>query len=153
MAKNRENDANSWSAIFDTCPMRDLFAVRDAASDAYDSLLAATVGFAWQLARRNPYTARLVCGATASWCEQLAAQPLFDVLRRSADCDGLLQLRLADDATFWSGLLGAGTAVETDIRRAAHLRALQTILTRFGNIDRRRLRAAACNAPVPVLTM
>ena len=67
----READAAFWTAMFDDEATGDLFAVRDSRVEPYAGLLAATVGFAWQLARRNPYTARLVCGASAGWCRRM----------------------------------------------------------------------------------
>ena len=148
-----EQDDLYWEELLDDDPHRDLFVVNDAVTEDHSRLGAAAIGFAWQLARRNPYTARLVCGASLAWCERLASRPLLDVLLRAVDRSDLLIPRQADNEDFWQRLLGAGLSAESNVRRAAHLSALHVILTTVGGQYRRRLPSAACRAAVPTISM
>jgi len=146
----RERDEEYWHRLASDEPNGDLLI---AAHQSHESnqLPAACLGFLWQLARRNPYAVRLVSGATLNWCERLAECTLFRLLQRMAGRGDLLRVRRAGDVEFWNKLLGPGLSSERDVRRAAQLSALQSILT-AGPVPRyRSLRAAACNAPAPSL--
>jgi len=149
----REQDDGYWAELLDDDPRRDLFAVNDAVSEEHSRIGAAAIGFVWQLVRRNPYTARLVCGASLAWCERLASRPLIDVLLRTADRTDLLIPRQADNEEFWRRLLGAGLREDQSVRSAAHLSALQMILTTIDGEQRRRLPSAACRTAVPIIGM
>lgn len=149
----REQDEVYWQRLLADDPRRDLFTPKRSTSGDSQRLQSAAIGFLWQLARRNPYAARLVCGASLAWCEQLAGLSLFELLRWTADRDDLLQLRLADNEHFWIRLLGPGLSSDTSIRRAAHLCALQTTLADAVEAQGQRLSAAACSAPAPTLTV
>ena len=144
-----EQDDRYWVELLDDEPHRDLFAVNDAVIEEHSKIGAAAIGFAWQLARRNPYTARLVCGASLAWCERLASRPLMDVLLRAADRTDLLTLRQSGHEEFWRRLLGPGLNADKSVRRSAHLSALQMILTTVGGENLRRLPSAACRTAVP----
>ena len=146
----REQDDDYWSALFADDPNGDLFSV--ASSDGRDRYLAAAaLGFLWQLAQQNPYAVRLISGATMKWCDRLANCTLLRLLERTADRTDLLRPRLSDNFEFWRKLLGPGLSSEPGIRKAAHLSALQSMLT----IDRaaryRDVRAAACRTRSPAL--
>lgn len=149
-----EQDDRYWETLFDTDPHRDLFAANDAVTEEHGRLGAAAIGFAWQLSRRNPYTARLVLGASLAWCQRLASRPLMDVLLCAIDRADLLIPRQANNVAFWRRLLGAGVSADSTVRRAAHLAALQMILTTVGDGEyRRRLPSAACRAAVPSISL
>jgi len=146
----REQEDDYWSVFFADDPNGDLFAVNSGGGNE-SHLAAAALGFLWQLAQHNPYAVRLLSGATIMWCEHLANCTLFRLLDRAADRADLLRPRLAENSEFWSKLLGPGLSSEPGIRKAAHLSALQSILT----IDRaeryRDVRAAACKTRSPAL--
>ncbi len=146
----REQDDDYWSLLFTDDPNGDLFAV--ASGDGRDRhLAAAALGFLWQLAQHNPYAVRLVSGATIKWCERLANCTLLRLLNRTADRTDLLRPRLSANSQFWLKLLGPGLSSEPAIRTAAHLSALQSMLTNDRAAEYRDLRAAACKTRSPAL--
>ena len=147
----KETDDNYWQQTLRERPVRDLFTASRSDADPAVKLTSATFGFLWQLARKNPYAARLVSGATLLWCERLAECTLLHVLERAADDQRTLVPRLAADKLFWSRLLGAGLSSELEIRRAAHLSALQSVLTPPATAQLQQPRAAACYSSVPAV--
>ncbi len=146
----REQDDDFWSVLFADDPTGDLFAV--GSGDGRDNhLAAAALGFLWQLAQRNPYAVRLVSGATTNWCERLGNCTLLHLLQRTADRTDLLRPREAGNSEFWRKLLGPGLSSEPGIRTAAHLSALQSMLTVGRVAQYRDVRAAACKTRSPAL--
>lgn len=140
----RERDDRLWSQIMSDDSGGDLF-TRPVVDDL-DRLRSAGLGFVWQLARQNPYTLRLICGASLHWCEQLAERTFFDLLTAVAPHADLLELRRGNDAELWWKLLDNGICREPEIRTAAHVSALQTMLTRpAGNVPR-TWAVAACRS-------
>ena len=123
----RETDAEYWASLLAAGRNRELFAA-PAGDEAESRLLAAALGFVWQLSSVNPYAARLLSGATLHWCEQLADQPLVNVLAASTD-SGVLGLRRAEDVVLWQRLLVDGTCANRGRREAARISALQRVLT------------------------
>lgn len=146
----REQDTDFWREIAGEPENIDLLTTEPADLDTAQ-LAVATVAFLWQLARRNSYAARLISGATLEWCEQLASRTLLRLLQRTISSEGMLQPRLAANIDFWNKLLGAGLSSEPDIRSAAHLAALQTLLTNDPVSHYRPERAAACSSQAPSL--
>ena len=146
----RERDDDYWHVLFGDEANMDLLPVADAHRNTAQ-LVAAELAFLWALARRNAYAARLVSGAPLNWCEHLADSTLFRLLERTHDRCDLPQPRLAANESFWSKLLGPGLSVESEVRRAAHLAALQSILTVDPTARYRPMRAAACRTQVPSL--
>ncbi len=120
-------------------------------SDDLDRLRSAALGFVWQLARQNPYTLRLTCGASLHWCERIAERTLFGLLAAVAPYPDLLVLRRHDDHEWWQKLLVDGVSRDTAISRAAHMSALQTVLTRQAVSVPRRWAVAACKTTRPEL--
>ncbi|MCH7820813.1 MAG: hypothetical protein IIA07_02250 [Proteobacteria bacterium] len=149
----REGDDDYWDRLFAQGPNGDLFNSIRITSDASHRIVAAALGFLWQLARRDPHAARLVSGASVNWCEQLAARTLLGLLQHAADRSDLLGPRSAGSEQFWRRLLGAGISAEQNIRNAAHLAALQTVLIDNPAKQHNRFRAAACNTLVPTLSV
>jgi len=146
----REQDDDYWSVLFADDPTGDLFAVNS--GGGHDRhLVAATLGFLWQLAQHNPYAVRLVSGATINWCDRLANSTLLRLLQRTADRTDLLRPRHSENLDFWRKLLGPGLSSEPGIRTAAHLSALQSMLTINRVAQYRDVRAAACRARLPAL--
>ncbi len=144
-----DKDERRWQAIFDDAPARDLFIDGTLPDRDEADLVCATLGFLWDLVRRRPYVARVLCGANPGWCERLADCALVDVLQRAAAAGGLLGLIRPDDATFWQRLIDAGTDEDSGVRAAARLAALQTVLTQPAAANRARLPAAACRMRAP----
>ncbi len=138
-----EHDSSLWERAFDGDTQQDLVAALAKPNDELVRLALVTLGFLWQFARRRPYAARVVSGAPLAWCERLAASTLVDASQFAASEPGLVDLRLADDEAFWRKLLVAGTSDEREVREAAQLSALHTVLTMTGEDVRVRLPVAA----------
>ncbi len=147
----REHDDECWDALLRRDAGHDLLAPLQQPSDEVAQLMAAGMGFLWQLSKQNPYTARLVSGATLHWCERVAARTLMDLLLRVMPCGHLLEPRFANNVDFWNKLLSAAVNPEREVRVAARLCAMQTMLTQSPAARYRRLPAAACNMPAPAL--
>lgn len=145
----REHDTSFWARVLADEPTFDLFAapLRD-----HDDIAIAAVSFMWQLTRQNPYAARLLSGAPPGWCEQLGEQTLLKLLQGVANCTGFLRPRFAGNIVCWRKLLGPGLSSNVTVRESAHLTCLQALLTDRLHSPPRRLRAAACSRPVPVVT-
>lgn len=146
----RERDDDYWQDISADSRAIDLLSIDQ---DQFDGkqLDVAALAFLWQLARRNPYAARLVSGASIEWSEQLANCTLLQLLQRTTMRNDMLQPRLAANADFWTKLLGPGLSSKKDVRAAAHLAALQTVLTDDSKSDYQSARAAACRSQAPSL--
>ena len=148
----RERDADYWDALFDAQRDNrngDLFEFPRTNDSDDGRLIDAALGFLWTLAVRNTYAARIVSGASLSWCERLADCTLMSLLTIAGRREDLLIPRFADREDIWSKLLGAGVSSERDVRRAAQLTVLQTMLTRDAVPGHERLSAAACRMPAP----
>jgi hypothetical protein len=139
----RERDARLWEQLLNAVGNRDLFAIASAAGDELARLTAAGLGFVWQLAQRNPYTARLLAGASLHWCEQIAERTFLQLLAITSLREDLLQLRSGSDSDLWRKLLDAGVMSEDRMRQCAHISALQTILTHDRSDIRQAWPAAA----------
>jgi hypothetical protein len=139
--------APCWSRLFTAAPQDNLFAGQRGASVALVRLGAATLAFLWELSRRNPYAARLVSGASLGWCEQLADCDPVALTGFIAGESDMVFPRMPERESFWTRMLEAGTNASDEIREAAHLSGLQTLLTAEGKTTYRRLPAAACRMP------
>ena len=73
----RERDDQFWEALLGDGHNGDLFTSRRGSIDDTGRLTAASLGFIWQVAKRNAYTARLICGASLHWCELIAEQTIY----------------------------------------------------------------------------
>jgi hypothetical protein len=147
----RERDDRFWESIFDDPRGRDLFSVPSSAADELGRLIAAGLGFVWQLAKHNPYATRLICGASLHWCEQLAERTFLHILALAGMHPNVLVLRSVAVVELWTKLLEGGVSRENDIRHAAHISALQCVLTSAAMPTRRRWAAAACAVRTPTL--
>ena len=140
-----ENRPDYWDALFAADTAADLFAPRG--SSSCHELVAGAIGFLWRLAGDNPYTARVVSGAPLGWCERLAAEPLIEVLQSATCSRDLVAPRFPADSSMWQKLLGAGVSTDEQVRRAAQLAALQSMLTGVPHAP--EVRAAACRFALP----
>jgi len=138
----REHDDDFWSRLLDEPGTPGLFDLP--VSEALGALIDSALAFAWQLAQRNPYTLRLITGATLYWCELIAEQRLADLIDRYRQSGDVPVLRLSNQADMWKSLLGGGTAAHPEIRRTVHAAALQRVLAGDdGSAARRWSRAAS----------
>jgi hypothetical protein len=142
-----EDDEVRWQSLLAEQQTRDLLQSVQIRDEAAARLTAAALGFLWQLAQRNPYAARLVSGASLTWCEQLAASTLMDLFARALEDPALLAPRMAGNACLWDKLLTAGVSNRRHLRLAARAAALQTVLTDAPVQPYRALAAAACKMP------
>lgn len=145
MSANDE-DERYWRQVFASNPHTDLLDAEYRPDGVESSLLMATLGFLWHVAKRNPYAARLVSGTSVEWCDQLAALPLVALYEQIGRCSPL-RPRLAHDGDFWRKLLGPGISSRKDVRLAARISAMQMVLTGSAMKTRRPLAAAACSLP------
>lgn len=144
-----EDDERIWAPFFGNEPQRDLLeeGARPGAEEL--ELTCAALGLIWQLAKRNPYAARVVSGASLAWCDQIAGVALVDLIRYSASRRMLLRFRSAGDAAFWTQLSRAAVSDAQTVRAAARITALQLLLTGSDFRRHEQLRAAACAMTVP----
>lgn len=126
----RERDDGFWQNLLNDETCRDLFTVPISSTGETGRLVSAGLGFVWQLARHNPFAARLFCGASTHWCEQITERTFFHILAVAGHRSDLLVLRAAHDSELWKKLLSNGVSQEARARNAAHISALQYLLTR-----------------------
>jgi hypothetical protein len=127
----REYDDVHWARILNSGGTPDLFTPQS--SPAVQTMVSAGLGYAWHLARDNPFTLRLMTGAPLSWCERIAELPfheLLDAYHRSGEAPSI---RLGHRQELWRLLLGPGISRRRELRRAAQLTALQAALSAPAN--------------------
>jgi len=87
----RERDDGFWQKVLTDDRTRDLFTLPMKATDDVGRLVSAGLGFVWQLAERNPFAARLLCGASTHWCEQITERTIFHILAVAGHRSDLLK--------------------------------------------------------------
>lgn len=147
----RERDDDFWRSRLADRTGGDLFAVAEPPSDGLGRLIAAGLSFVWQLAKQNAYAARIICGASLHWCEELTDNTIFHVLATAGSSPDVLTLRCRADAELWSKLIRGGVSRELQVRQATHISALHALLTRDCLPTRRKWAAAACASRAPSL--
>jgi hypothetical protein len=143
----REYDEAYWRTLFAARQNMSLLSGMQKPDAAGSRLTIAALGFLWQLASRNPYAARLVSGASLDWCEQLAACTLMELIGRVAEEPSLLEPRMSADTELWNKLLTSGVSGKRDVRMAARVSALQSVLTGAAHSGNRQFATAACQLP------
>jgi len=146
----REDDAGWWASVLADQSQGDLMAATEHESPDLRRIQTAAMSFLWQLARRNPYAARIISGATIAWCEKITSLPLVTLLNRIGGRNDLIVSRLDIPQALGERLLGSGTSSRRQIRRSSQLTALQTLLARSGIDNYTRLPAAACSMSGPL---
>lgn len=126
----RERDDSFWQRLLSDDGSRDLFAMPVKSTDDAGRLISAGLGFVWQLANRNPFAARILCGASTYWCEQITERTFFHVLAVAGQRPDLLILRARHDTELWRKLLDKGLSDKAEHRHTAQVSALQYVLTR-----------------------
>lgn len=145
----RENDLDWWERALADSWQGDLMAAPELSDLEIRGIQAAAIGFLWQLARRNPYAARVISGASIAWCEKLISFPLVTLLTRVGARGDLMTSRLDDQGDSAHRLLGLGTSSRQKVRHSSQLIVLQSLLTRSGCEQYTRLPAAACRMAGP----
>lgn len=145
----RENDLDWWAAALADHTQLQLSESSPNNSDHDRGLQSASISFLWQLARRNPYAARIISGAGIAWCEILTGLPLVTVLERVGTRGDLIASRLDGPDTVCSQLLDQGASSHQNIRCSSHFVALQFLLTKSRGDRHDRLPAAACSMTTP----
>lgn len=146
----RERDLDWWDAALVENYQGDLVEERGLNDPDLQRVQTASLSFLWHLALRNAYAARIISGATQSWCEKITELPLVTLLDRIGARGDLLQSRLDDKGELGTRLLGGGTSSRPKIRRSSQLTALQSLLTHATFEKYPRLPIAACGMRRPV---
>jgi len=143
----RESDDRHWTRVLSDQPDRDLFASCE--SDDADTLVSAALGFVWQLAQRNPYALRLICGATLHWSERIAEMTFIGLLDAVRAAGVIPIIRFVHQHQFWRKLLDSGVSRGGLARQAAQMSALQAVLTDSagGRQETWPIAARIANAP------
>lgn len=123
----REDEEAYWSRMLTDERERDLFSVQQSAD--VETLISAGLGFAWQLAQRNPYALRLTFGATIYWSECIAEQTVIELLEGFRATGDPPVIRLSHRPDLWRKLLGSGLSRQALACFAAQITALQSFLT------------------------
>lgn len=147
-----EGDVSPWADQGPSAAPEDLFA-EASGQDAQARLMAAALGFVWQLARQNAHSLRLLTGASLHWCERLADQPLLTVIERGSADPELLRLRGAENTSVWQKLLVDGVRQRETLRVAAQLSAMHMMVTGLGAVLSTRWASAACRSRPPTLSV
>ena len=144
----REEDDLLWRRLLRDSPQADL--IEDTINDDADlrGLQAAGLAFLWDLARRNPYVARIISGASLDWCGRLVGTTLANLLGKVSH-HLIIRARFATDDARLERLLARGACGDTTLRKATQMGILQSLLTRGPDTRDERLPAAACGIRLP----
>lgn len=145
----REHDSEYWQRVLVDDGQPDLLDRTRPPGDAIQELQVAGLGFLWQLSRRNPFAARIICGAPVVWCERLADVTLVSLLNRVAHREDLLVPRFAGEHFVWIRLLQSGVSPKRHLQLMSQQLALQAMLTRAQSARYDRVQAAACGLRTP----
>ena len=146
----REDDSPWWAGVLADQRQGDLMAAAEHESPELRRIQTAAISFLWQLARRNPYAARIISGASISWCDMITVLPLVTLLNRIGGRGDLMVSRLDTPVALGKRLLGNGTSSRLKVRRSSQLTALHTLLTRSDSDNYTQLSAAACSMSGPL---
>ena len=142
----REQDERWWQLLLGDGPQRDLLDSQPPVSSELLALQSAALAFLWELARRNPYVARIIGGAPLHWCEQVASATLVRLLESAAGRQ-MIEPRFDDTSFSQQRQLRRGGSARQELRVFAQIGALQAMLTSIDVFPYRRVPAAACSMP------
>ena len=143
-----ENDEALWRRLLGNSPQADLIEDRINDDAELAGLQTAGLAFLWGLARRNPYVARVVSGATLDWCGRLAATTLAELLGRVSR-QVIIRARFAADDKRLERLLASGSGSDATLWEATRMGVLQSLLTHSPDTRYGQLPAAACDLRLP----
>lgn len=141
-----EHDEDRWERLLDEEHQVDLFEARKERGFANRDLQATALAFLWGLARRNPFAARVVSGASLAWCDRIASVTVVHLLDSAARGE-LVEPRFAQDSAMRRRMYVRGSSRIREKRVFAQMAALQSILTATGSERYIRVAAAACHMP------
>lgn len=144
----REHDDALWRRLLGDEPQGELLEATTTDNAELLGLQAAGLGFLWDLARRNPYVARVVSGATLNWCDGLAGTTLAELLGKVAH-QLIVCPRFEPDDARLERLFARGAGSDTALREATQIGVLQSLLTQGPDVRYGRLPAAACDLRWP----
>ena len=144
----REHDDGLWRRLLRDEPQADLIEDGPIDDPGLRSLQVAGLAFLWNLARRNPYVARIISGATLDWCDRLARSTAADLLCKAGHRLIICERFAADDVRL-ERLRECGAGVDAALREATQLGVLQSLLTQARDVRYSRLPAAACDLRLP----
>ncbi|MDJ0710239.1 MAG: hypothetical protein QNJ14_07620 [Woeseiaceae bacterium] len=144
----RERDDVLWQSLLGPGMQADLLDRKSLERPELGNLQTAGLAFLWELARRNPFVARVVSGATLAWCNALAAATLADLLGRVTH-EAIIEARFSADDVRLDRLLANGVSRDDEVRRATQLGVLHSLLTDTTDAGYGRLPAAACSTRLP----
>lgn len=143
----REQDAEFWKRVLTGDSQQDLLQPAVQPGAGLHELQVAGLGFVWQLSRRNPYVARLACGATAQWCESIAQLTIVDLIGRAAGRSDLTVPRFDAGDHVGHRLGKSGISARRKLQHMSQQFALQAMLTGSSAAQYEKLPAAACRFP------
>jgi len=143
-----EQDEARWERLLASESQPDMFRDDPEHSDGTEDIQAFGLAFLWELARRNPFAARVISGAPSSWCERITSVTLVRLLGRVVRSN-LLKPRFARDSPMHKRLFMRGSSAIREKRLFAQIAALQSILTAEESARFGRLPAVACRMPEP----
>jgi hypothetical protein len=141
-----EQDEDLWRRLLNEERQPDLLEAPVQVSEDIHVLQTSGLAFLWNLARHNPYVARVVSGVPSNWCEQIASVVLMRLLECTSRC-ALIQPRFEDEAVIHRRLLRHGGSALRDARNSAQISALHSMLMVSRSARYGRLPAAACQTP------
>ena len=144
----RESDDGFWQQLVEHRPQLDLLKEAPDGTAEVRRLQNSGLAFMWDLARRNPYVARVISGAPLQWCDRISAVTIAELLERAAH-HSLIGSRFANNSTMYGQLVSRGTSATTSARRFSQIAALQSLLMSGASRDDARLPAAACRMRPP----
>jgi hypothetical protein len=144
----REQDEHWWQSLLGEGRQQGLLDPRPPVTGEILALQSAGLAFLWDLARRNPYVARIVSGASLHWCEQIASATLVQV-QTCATSAHMIEPRFDNTSSLHRRLLRRGSSASNETRIFAQIGALQAMLTNTDTLPARPLSAAACRMPRP----
>jgi len=145
------HDQARWREILLGCRNPDLFVNTDAASSQTRELITATVSFLRQLAHSNEYALYLITGSHSGWPEMIGEVTYFELATCIGRQPDLLKARRAVAADIWAKLLYAGVNADREVRKAAHIAVLQTLITDKTEAATAQWPLAACKTIAPLL--
>lgn len=143
----RERDTGYWKRILTGDLQQDLLQPAAQQVGRLHELQVAGLGFVWQLSRRNPYVARLACGASAQWCESIARLTIVELIGRAAGRRDLTLPRFDAGDHVGHRLGNSGTSARRKLQHMSQQFALQAMLTGRSAEHYEKLAAAACRFP------
>lgn len=146
----RESEVMWWERALADQVQEDFLSATQTQNLELRQIQNSAVSFLSGVARRSPYVARVVSGATIEWCEKIRDIPLLTLMDRVATRDDLFVTRIDPSTASGLRLLTNGTSSNRALRRYSHLCVLQSLLTSSHSFECLPLAAAARDLSGPI---